>query len=69
MHRRSEGCFLGWALLHLVVGGGLSVLSLPVWPFVPEQSLAYYLSHGFYSLLQLPLLVWLMKLQQELRSG
>jgi hypothetical protein len=51
----------GWALLHLVAGGVLSVLPLPVWPFVPEQSLAHYLSHAFYSLLQLPLLIWLGK--------
>jgi hypothetical protein len=47
---------LGWALLHLLVGGILSVLPLSVWPFVPDQSLAHYLSHLLYSLTQLPLI-------------
>lgn len=47
---------LGWALLHLLVGGILSILPLPLWPFEPEQSVAHYLSHLFYSLTQLPLI-------------
>lgn len=45
-----------WALLHLLVGGVISVLPLPVWPFVPEQSVTHYLSHLIYSLSQLPLI-------------
>ena len=54
--RLLTAAILGWALLHLLVGGILSVLPLPVWPFVPEQSLAHYLSHLIYSLAQLPLI-------------
>ena len=47
---------LGWALLHLVAGGILSVLPLPFLPFYPEQSLTHYLAHAIYSLAQLPLI-------------
>ena len=47
---------LGWALLHIVAGGILSVLPLPIWPFYPEQSLIHYLAHAIYSLAQLPLI-------------
>jgi hypothetical protein len=45
-----------WALIHLAVGGVLFVHPLGIWPFVPEQSLEHYLSHGLYAALQLPLL-------------
>ena len=46
---------LGWAVLNLVIGGVLSVFPLPIWPFVPEQSLSHYLAHVAYSLGQVPL--------------
>lgn len=48
---------LGWASLHLVVGGLLSVLPLSIWPFSPEQSVGHYLSHVIYSVCQIPL-IW-----------
>lgn len=46
---------LGWALLNLV-GGGLSVVPLPLLPFVPEQSMRHYLFHAVYGAAQLPLI-------------
>jgi hypothetical protein len=54
-----------WALLHFAVGGVLSVLPLPVWPFVPEQSVAHYLSHVIYAAAQLPLIVLLISLLRQ----
>jgi hypothetical protein len=53
--RLLSAAILGWALLHLLVGGIGSVLPLPIWPFEPEQSVTHYLSHLIYSLAQLPL--------------
>ncbi|QDY90004.1 hypothetical protein E7Y32_07110 [Arthrobacter sp. UKPF54-2] len=54
---------LCWGVLNLVGGGVLSVLPLPVLPFVPEQTLSHYLVHGVYALAQVPLVlstvVWL----------
>ena len=41
----------------MLIGGGLSVLPLPILPFTPEQSYAHYLSHGVYAAAQLPLVV------------
>ena len=46
---------LGWALLNLLVGGVVTVLPLPVLPFVPEQSLSHYLAHVVYGIGQVPL--------------
>jgi hypothetical protein len=65
-HRLPAWAILGWALLHLVVGGILSVLPLPIWPFVPDQSATHYLSHLIYSLAQLPLIA--LMLTQRRRS-
>ncbi len=48
--------FLCWALLHLVGGGILSVLSLPVLPFYPEQSVQHYVMHLVYGAAQVPLI-------------
>jgi hypothetical protein len=48
---------LGWGLLNLVIGGLLSVLPLPVLPFVPEQSLTHYLAHVVYTAGQVPLVL------------
>jgi hypothetical protein len=41
----------------MLIGGGLSVLPLPILPFTPEQSYAHYLSHAVYAAAQLPLVV------------
>ncbi len=51
----------GWAILHLVVGGILTVLPLPFLPFYPEQTVPHYLAHAIYSLAQLPLIVFLIR--------
>lgn len=48
---------LGWAGLNLVIGGVVTVLPLPVLPFVPEQSLSHYLAHVVYAVGQAPLLL------------
>jgi len=48
---------LGWALLNLVIGGLVTVLPLPVLPFVPEQSLSHYLAHVVYAAGQVPLVL------------
>lgn len=53
--RLAFGAAGGWALL-VITGGGGSVLPLGVLPFVPDQSLAHYLTHLMYALSQLPLL-------------
>ena len=57
-----------WLLLawtaggHLFLGALLSVLPLPIWPFVPEQTFAHYLSHIIYAVAQLPL-IWVLARQ------
>ena len=48
---------LGWALLHLVGGGILSVLPLGLFPFTPEQSLGHYGAHVVYAVAQVPLVL------------
>ncbi len=48
---------LGWGVLNLVIGGIVTVLPLPVLPFVPEQSITHYLSHVVYTVGQIPLVV------------
>ncbi|HEY5882839.1 MAG TPA: hypothetical protein VIU11_28290 [Nakamurella sp.] len=57
---------LVWGSLHLVGGGLLSVLPIPLWPFQPEQSLHHYAFHAIYAALQVPLVV---ALADYLRSG
>lgn len=54
--RLTAALLLIWALLHLIGGGLISVLPLPVLPFAPEQSGGHYLSHLSYGLAQLPLI-------------
>ncbi len=52
----------GWVLLSLFVGGLLSVLPLPVWPFQPAQTAPHYQAHLFYTVTQVPvlaILVWM----------
>ncbi|MGA7270911.1 MAG: hypothetical protein WB239_07545 [Acidimicrobiia bacterium] len=46
-----------WVGLNLMVGAILSVIPLPILPFVPDQSTGHYLSHVIYGLTQLPA-VW-----------
>ena len=48
---------LGWGVLNLVIGGIVSVLPLPVLPFVPEQSVTHYGAHVVYTLGQVPLVL------------
>jgi len=54
-----------WLLLiwtagaQLLLGGILSAIPTPLWPFYPEQSLSHYSSHVIYSLAQIPL-VWVL---------
>ena len=55
--RGVQVAILSWAVLNLIVGGVVTVLPLPVLPFVPEQSLSHYLSHLIYSAGQVPLLI------------
>ena len=67
-HRRRLWIWLllGWTVVgHLLLGALFSVLPLPLWPFVPEQSAAHYVSHVIYGVAQLPL-IWV--LWQELRA-
>lgn len=49
---------LGWGLLNLFIGGILSVLPLPILPFVPEQSVTHYGAHLVYTLGQVPLVLF-----------
>jgi hypothetical protein len=55
--------------LQLVGGGILSVLPLPFLPFEPEQSLGHYLSHIILALLQLPLLIYPLRLRSIRRKS
>ena len=48
---------LGWGVLNLVIGGIVTVLPLPILPFVPEQSITHYGAHVVYTLGQVPLVV------------
>lgn len=55
--RAVQWAILGWALLNLVIGGIVTVLPLPILPFVPEQSLDHYLAHAVYTVGQVPLVL------------
>ena len=54
-----------WGMLHLVIGGIITVIPFPFLPFTPEQSVHHYLAHVVYSVTQFPL-VWMM--YQNLRT-
>jgi hypothetical protein len=58
-----------WALgiLHGLVGGVLSVLPLPIWPFAPPQTVSHYAIHGVYVIAQIPLLLLAFTLMRRLR--
>src|SRR6187551_3102500 len=48
---------LAWGLINMVVGGIVTVLPLPVLPFVPEQTVEHYVVHAVYAIGQLPLVL------------
>jgi hypothetical protein len=50
---QDNGVVKGW----ITVGGALSVLPLPIWPWVPDQSLSHYMTHAVSVALQVPILV------------
>lgn len=56
-HKRAPSLALLIYALVNAVGGFLSVLPLPILPFVPEQTLDHYLVHVIYSVFQAPLIV------------
>ena len=55
--RAVAAAVLGWGVLNLVIGGVVSVLPLPILPFVPEQSVTHYGAHVVYAVGQIPLVV------------
>lgn len=57
---------LGWGWLH-AIGGLLSILPLPLWPYQPQQSLRHYAIHALYAVLQVPLLVTVSRYLHHLR--
>ncbi|HEU5314468.1 MAG TPA: hypothetical protein VFX49_00025 [Chloroflexota bacterium] len=58
--RTATASLLGLGLLHLV-GGSLSVLPLPLLPFVPAQTAGHYASHALYAAAQVPLVVAMLR--------
>ncbi|MEX1005153.1 MAG: hypothetical protein WD156_07280 [Acidimicrobiia bacterium] len=52
---------LVWIGINLLVGAILSIVPLPVWPFVPDQSLGHHLAHFAYGVTQLPAIYLLWK--------
>ena len=61
MKRTTYVALLSWALISLVVGGILSVIPFPFWPFHPAQTLFHYSMHVLYGLAQLPLILLLVR--------
>jgi hypothetical protein len=47
---------LATGLIELVGGAIISVLPLPILPYVPDQSVQHYISHVGYGIAQLPLI-------------
>jgi hypothetical protein len=67
--RRAAGwLLLGWGWLHMIGGGLLSVLPVPLRPYHPEQSLRHYAFHALYAALQLPLLIVATRYQRRPRT-
>jgi hypothetical protein len=58
---------IGWGMVHLSGGGLLSVLPLDMLPYIPEQSVRHYASHGVYAAAQLPLIVTMFGLMRRPR--
>jgi hypothetical protein len=53
---------LVWVLFaQFLIGGILSVIPLPFWPFNPPQTAFHYLMHLIFALAQLPLIVALLR--------
>lgn len=48
---------MSWTALNLLVGGILTVVPLPMWPFAPEQTPQHYAAHVIYASSQVPL-IW-----------
>lgn len=61
LKRTTHVALLGWVLLNLIVGGILSVIPFPFWPFHPEQTVFHYSMHVLYGLAQLPLILILLR--------
>jgi hypothetical protein len=67
--RFTAAVLFGWVALNLF-GGIVSVLPLPILPFVPEQSLYHYGFHVLYAVAQIPALTLLGRdLRQPPRQG
>jgi hypothetical protein len=49
--------------LNLLVGAILTVLPLPILPFIPEQTAGHYLAHFIYLVTQVPAVVLLWRLR------
>lgn len=58
-----------WVLAILHGLSVLSVLPLPIWPFVPEQTVSHYLVHGVYFVTQIPLLLLAFTLMRRLHGA
>jgi hypothetical protein len=58
---------LAWGLLNLVIGGLVTVLPLPVLPFVPEQTVDHYAVHLVYAAGQIPLILVAGRTLRQLR--
>jgi hypothetical protein len=54
--------------LLLTVGTAVSVLPLPVWPWVPDQSFAHYANHAVAATAQVPLIILAMLATRAARS-
>jgi hypothetical protein len=67
--RTMRVALLSWVWLNLLVGGILSVLPFPFWPFHPEQTVFHYLMHAQYTLTQIPLVVILLRQARRSASG
>jgi hypothetical protein len=60
--RLTSLALLAWVLFaQFLIGGILSVFSLPFWPFNPPQTAFHYLMHLIFALAQLPLIVVLLR--------
>lgn len=67
--RGTAGALLGWAWLHLVGGGVLSVLPLEILPYAPEQSVRHYTFHVLYLAAQVPLIMVATRAVRRRRHG
>lgn len=50
---------MSWTGLNLLVGGILTAMPLPIWPFAPEQTPEHYTAHVIYAASEVPL-IWLL---------